>query len=89
MAIALLALRPLITTVQAQDFNAVPPNATGQHPAFVEQTRAPVIQDTIRLQATVIADDLENPWGMTQLPDGRWLVTERPGANSLGCREWQ
>jgi glucose/arabinose dehydrogenase len=31
------------------------------------------------LKATPIVRDLEHPWAMTFLPDGRMLVTERPG----------
>lgn len=67
----------------AQDFNAAPPNALEQRPAFKGQTRAPVIADEIRLTMDVIADGLVNPWGMDQLPDGSWLVTERPGRMRL------
>jgi len=63
----------------ARDFNAARPNARGQTPAFPNQTRAPVIKDDVRLQTRVIASGLEHPWGMAELPDGRWLVTERPG----------
>lgn len=63
----------------AGDFNADPPNAPGQQPAFAGQTRAPVIPDTPRLAVEVVARGLEHPWGMVQLPDGRWLVSERPG----------
>jgi len=63
----------------SRDFNAARPNARGQTPAFPNQTRAPVIKDDIRLQTRVIASGLERPWGMAEMPDGRWLVTERPG----------
>lgn len=69
--------------VAAQDFNAARPNATSQQPAFRNQTRAPVINDNVKLKTTVVASGLVNPWGMTELPDGSWLVTERPGRMRL------
>lgn len=67
----------------AQDFNDSPPNATGQQPAFQGQTRAPILPDEIPLITTNVVEGLENPWGMAELPDGSWLVTERPGRMRL------
>ena len=79
--LGLIALGLLAGTgpVWAQDFNARPPNASGQVPAFENQTRAPIMTDGPDLVRETVADGLEHPWGMDQLPDGRWIVTERPG----------
>lgn len=68
-----------IGLAQAQGFNARAPNAPDQQPAFQGQTRAPVIEQNVQLDTQTVADGLVHPWGMTQLPDGSWLVTERPG----------
>lgn len=82
LAWALIFLAPW-AMADSTDFNRQPPNAPDQQPAFAGQTRAPVIRDDIRLETTIIAGGLEHPWGMAQLPDGRWLVTERPGRMRL------
>ncbi|MBC9246101.1 PQQ-dependent sugar dehydrogenase [Paracoccus sp. 11-3] len=64
--------------LSAQDFNDAPPNGQGQTPAFEGQTRAPVLPDTALTQEVVV-ERLENPWAMAELPEGAWLVTEKPG----------
>jgi glucose/arabinose dehydrogenase len=35
--------------------------------------------ETRQVQATTFTEGLENPWGLAFLPDGRLLVSERPG----------
>ncbi len=78
-AAALAVLIASCGSVNGQNFNDAPPNAEGQTPAFPEQTRARVIDAGTTLRREVIVDGLENPWGIDQLPDGSWLLTERKG----------
>jgi aldose sugar dehydrogenase len=48
-------------------------------PAFVGQTRTKGVRTTTSIQQSVITTKLSNPWGITSLPDGRLLVTEKRG----------
>lgn len=55
-----------------------PPN-TSYRPAFAGQTRIGSVTTQARYRATVITSALTAPWGVTSLPDGRLLVTEKAG----------
>lgn len=68
---------------QGQPVESRPPNAAGQSPAFEGQTRAPGVVTQQALSVTTVAEGLDHPWALQQLPDGRWLVTERSGALRL------
>lgn len=60
-----------------------PAHGTGQKPAFAGQTRAPQAPARAEWTATVVASGLAKPWAVDQLPDGRFLVTEKGGALRL------
>ncbi|MEZ5659135.1 MAG: PQQ-dependent sugar dehydrogenase [Burkholderiaceae bacterium] len=74
-----LALGPLAGLAE-QTLETRAPNNQSARPAFEQQTRAPRLPDSPRLQVQTIADGLNQPWAVALLPDGRFLVTERPGA---------
>lgn len=62
-----------------QPLETRPPNAEGQTPAFPGQTRAPLVSADVAFEVQTVATGLDHPWAMAWLPDGRMLVTERPG----------
>lgn len=69
----------LLIAAQLAAFNAAPPNDPAQKPAFAGQTRAPERSAGVAFEVSTLAKGLDHPWGLAFLPDGRMLVTERPG----------
>jgi glucose/arabinose dehydrogenase len=60
-------------------------------PAFAQEApRSPTPKEVpLSARATNVAVGLEHPWAVTFLPDGRMLVTERPGRLRLVGRDGQ
>jgi len=55
------------------------PANTSYTPAFSGQTRIGSIKTTTTISSKAIATSLTSPWGITSLPDGRLLITEKRG----------
>src|SRR5690606_30699923 len=64
---------------QCEPVEKRPPNGRDQKPAFPDQTRACEVRSNVQFEVTVLARGLEQPWAVEPLPDGRFLVTEKPG----------
>jgi glucose/arabinose dehydrogenase len=55
------------------------PNSPTYQPAFEGQTRVEGVKTKTAYQVEVINSNLGKPWGITNLPDGRFLITEKSG----------
>jgi glucose/arabinose dehydrogenase len=67
---------PTVTNPSSVETN--PPNAN-YRPAFEGQTRINAVRTATGYQSRAITTSLSSPWGITALPDGRLLVTEKAG----------
>lgn len=78
--VVLLGLLPVLNVnAQNQPVETQPPE-TQYSSAFDAQTRAPSMVTKTELILTIINEDLEKPWGMAQLPDGRLIITQKDGS---------
>ncbi len=59
------------------------PNSPDYKPAFTGQTRIAGVSTKTPLDVKVLTDQLVNPWGITVLPDGKFLITEKAGTMRL------
>lgn len=72
--------------VRGKPIETRPPELAGNTPAFEGQTRAPY-RRTVAIKTQVIAEGLDNPWALAFLPNGRFLVTEKPGALRIVAKD--
>lgn len=47
--------------------------------AFAGQTRVAAVKSATNYEGKVLTESLKSPWGITSLPDGRLLITEKEG----------
>ena len=52
---------------------------TSYKPAFEGQTRITGVKTETPYEGKILTNDLNKPWGITSLPDGRFLITEKEG----------
>ncbi|SHN32014.1 PQQ-dependent sugar dehydrogenase [Chitinophaga sp. CF418] len=62
---------------------------TDYKPAFPGQTRIAGVKTRTPYEGTVLTDKLESPWGITNLPDGRLLITEKKGVMRIATTTGQ
>ncbi|HZI00704.1 MAG TPA: PQQ-dependent sugar dehydrogenase, partial [Flavisolibacter sp.] len=62
---------------------------TNYSPAFAGQTRIISVKTSTPYEATVITNNLKRPWGITTLPDGRLLITEKEGQMRIATTNGQ
>lgn len=54
-------------------------NSPEYQPAFAGQTRVSGVKTKTDYEVTVLHSNLGKPWGIINLPDGRFLITEKSG----------
>ena len=60
---------------------------TDYKPAFAGQTRITGVKTTATYQVKILNKDLKRPWGITSLPDGRFLITEKEGNMRIASQD--
>ncbi len=56
-------------------------------PAFEGQTRIAGVKTSTAYEGSVLSDDLNSPWGITSLPDGRLMITEKEGTMRIATQQ--
>lgn len=56
-------------------------------PAFAGQTRIGSVKSATAYEGKVLTEELKNPWGITSLPDGRLIITEKAGTMRIATTD--
>lgn len=56
-------------------------------PAYEGQTRIGSVKSATAYEGKVLTEDLKNPWGITSLPDGRLIITEKAGTMRIATTD--
>lgn len=64
------------------------PNS-GYRPAFKGQTRIKAVKTVAAYHVEILNKDLGKPWGIINLPDGRFLVTDKRGYMNVVSKDGQ
>jgi glucose/arabinose dehydrogenase len=69
------------TPIESDTLTSVETNPanTSYKPAFAGQTRTSAVKTTTSWAGRVLTESLRSPWGISTLPDGRLLITEKAG----------
>ena len=62
---------------------------TDYKPAFAGQTRIGGVKTVTPYEGKVLSTNLNHPWGITSLPDGRLLITEKEGVMRIATTAGQ
>ena len=76
---ALVVILPLILLTTCNDSLSVNPEILPDGEVVLESVES----EDATFRVVRIINDLQNPWGMAWLPDGRMIITERPGRLNL------
>lgn len=66
-----------------------PANSPEHKPAFEGQTRIAGVKTNTPIDVQIIATDLGKPWGITNLPDNRFLITDNSGFMQIRSQDGQ
>lgn len=79
MLVVLLAIPTVAAGQSCKPLETRQANVPGQRPAVPGQTRACEEASEVGFHVDVLAKGLEKPWAVEPLPNGDFLVTEKPG----------